>query len=222
VRFAKSEIIAEFDRQDRSYRLAIISTHWLQGGTQYKPSAAEEAKGLRMKVANRWISFSDLSDILETDAPRLAITSDFILNQLHALIRAPFELLSDYCEDADEQEPARQLLTSLKETAWYPFARVIRNAISHNFYFHFGEGDKRQMPITWNGIMLTEDLTDNRSHISSFGINRVTSFSLKCGCLPRHCRNFSDLPARPFLRRLWLRISNSATDCGVYPNHELA
>lgn len=158
MRFTKSEILAEFDRQDRSYRLAIISTHWLQGGTQYKPSAAEEAKGLRMRVADSWISFSDVSDILETDTLRLAITSDFILNQLHALIRGPFELLSDYCEDIDKKEPPRQLLRSLKETAWYPFARIIRNAISHNFHFGFSEGDKRQMPITWNGITLTEDL----------------------------------------------------------------
>jgi hypothetical protein len=158
MRFTKSEILAEFDRQDRSYRLAIISTHWLQGGAQYKPSAAEEARGLRMEAAGRWISFSDLSDILETDTPRLAVTSDFILNQLHALIRAPFELLSDYCEDADRKEPARQLLKSLKKSDWYPFARIIRNAISHNFHFDFSERDKRQMPITWGGITLTEDL----------------------------------------------------------------
>jgi hypothetical protein len=34
VRFTKSEILEEFIRQDRSYRLAIISSHWLQGGTQ--------------------------------------------------------------------------------------------------------------------------------------------------------------------------------------------
>jgi hypothetical protein len=158
MRFTKTEILAEFDRQDRSYRLAIISTHWLQGGAQYKPSAAEEARGLRMQFADRWVPFSDLSDILETDTPRLAVTSDFILNQLHALIRAPFELLSDYCEDADKREPRCQLLKSLKETTWYPFARIIRNAISHNFHFDFSSGDKRLMPITWNEITLTEDL----------------------------------------------------------------
>ena len=158
MRFTKSEILEEFIRQDRSYRLAIISSHWLQGGTQYKPSAAEEAKGMRMKALDKWVPYSDLAELLEKDPSRLVITSDFVLNQLHALIRAPFELLHDYCEDYDQAVPGQHLVNTLQKCPWYQFARLVRNAISHSFRYDFKEADKRRLPITWRGITLTEDL----------------------------------------------------------------
>lgn len=103
MRFTKSEVIDEFVRQDRSYRLAVISSHWLQGGSRYTPSAIEEARGIQMKALDQWISYADLAELLSQDPSRLAITTDFVLNQLHALIRVPFELLNDFCEDYDTQ-----------------------------------------------------------------------------------------------------------------------
>jgi len=158
MRFTKTDILEEFNRQDRSYRLAIISTHWLQGGSQYKPSAVDEARGLRMIALGRSIPYSDLAEMLENDSTRLVITSDFILNQLHALIRVPFELLHDYCEDYDKAAPGQHLVNSLQKCPWYQFARFVRNAISHSFRYDFREADKRRLPITWRGITLTEDL----------------------------------------------------------------
>ena len=116
MRFTKSEILEEFVRQDRSYRLAIIASHWLQGGGQYKPSAVEEARGLHMQVLNGWVSYSDLAELLEQDPSRFSITTDFVLNQLHALIRVPFELLGDYCEDYDQAAPGRTLLGQLRSS----------------------------------------------------------------------------------------------------------
>lgn len=111
-----------------------------------------------MQASGKWISYSDLADMLEQDVQRGAIISDFILNQLHALIRAPFELLSGYCTDYDKQEPTRGLTKELHGTDWYEFARVVRNAVSHNFRFHFSKHDRRRLPIMWHGIMLTEEL----------------------------------------------------------------
>ena len=60
-----------------------------------------------MQALDRWISYADLADLLGEDPSRLVITSDFVLNQLHALIRVPFELLGDYCEDYDKATPGR-------------------------------------------------------------------------------------------------------------------
>jgi hypothetical protein len=157
MRFTKAEVIAEFARQDRSYRLAVISTHWLRGGSHYKPSAIEEARGLRMVALGREIPYSDLAELLQDDATQPIVTSDFILNQLHALIRAPFELLRDYCEDYDKAAPGHQLVQRLQKSPWYQFTRLVRNAVSHNFRYDFRDSDKKRMPITWRGITLTED-----------------------------------------------------------------
>ncbi|EHR00941.1 hypothetical protein Bra471DRAFT_01587 [Bradyrhizobium sp. WSM471] len=48
-----------------------------------------------MKVLDTWAPYSDLAMLLEQDASRFSITTYFVLNQLHAFIRVPFELLSD-------------------------------------------------------------------------------------------------------------------------------
>jgi hypothetical protein len=86
MRFTKADILQEFDRQDCSYRLAIISSHWLQGGAQYKPSAIEEAQNLRMQAGNKWVSYTDLAGLLGKDPSRFLITTEFVLIPLHALI----------------------------------------------------------------------------------------------------------------------------------------
>jgi hypothetical protein len=157
MRFTKAEVVEAFEREDTSYRLAILCTHWLRDTAHFQPSAIDEAQGLNMQASGRWIPFADLAKKLEQQMPRDAIVSDFILTQLHALIRAPFEILSDYCEDYDKEVSNGELLNGLKRTDWYWFARMIRNAISHNFCFDF-RYDKSRLPVTWRGITLTEDL----------------------------------------------------------------
>jgi hypothetical protein len=158
MRFTKSEVIDEFVRQDRSYRLAIISSHWLQGGARYAPSAIEEARSIHMKALDQWISYADLAELLSEDPSRLAVTTDFVLNQLHALIRVPFELLDDFCEDYDKAVPGRNLRAGLRAADWYEYARAVRNTVSHNFRFDFSRYDKSRFPIAWRGISLTVDL----------------------------------------------------------------
>src|SRR6266849_7462257 len=158
MRFTKTEIVESLDRDERSYRLAMLATHWLRDTARFKPSAAEQARGLAMQVCGRWVSFADLADKLEDGAARELLSSDFMLNQLHTLVRVPFELLSDYCEDFDRAAPGRGLLDEMKATPWYWYTRMIRNAVSHNFHFHFDERDRARMPVAWNGIELTEDM----------------------------------------------------------------
>jgi hypothetical protein len=151
MRFAKTEVLEWFAKQDRSYRLALLCTHWIRDTAHYKPSASEEARGFRMKVRGGGLSFADLADMLEQQSSRDALSSDFILNQLHALIRVPFEILCDYCKEYDKSAPTRLLLEEMKATSWYEVARIVRNAISHNFHFQYTKHDKEKiLPVTWN------------------------------------------------------------------------
>jgi hypothetical protein len=158
MRFTKSHLLERLEQQERSYRLAILASHWLRGGSQYKPSAIEDARSLSMEAEGKWIPYADLADLLEHGIVTVGITSDFILNQLHALIRAPFELIRAYCKDYDRSVGSQQLTQELRHTDWYEFTRLIRNAISHSFWFEFKEYDKKLLPITWGGITLTADM----------------------------------------------------------------
>jgi hypothetical protein len=107
-----------------------------------------------MRVRGRCLSFADLADRLEQPSLCNAISTDFMLNQLHALIRVPFEILCDYCRDFDKSEPRRQRYQKMKLISWYEYARM--NAISHNFHFQFSARDK--LPVTWNGITLSKEM----------------------------------------------------------------
>ena len=158
MRFAKTDVLESFDRQDRSYRLALLCTYWIRDTAGYKPSASEQARGMHMEFRHKVVPFADLAEMLEQQPSRDTLSSDFLLNQLYALIRAPFEIVGDYCEDYDKVMGGKRLSKQMKASPWFQFARIIRNAISHNFHFQYGTYDKSLLPVTWNGITLSQDM----------------------------------------------------------------
>jgi hypothetical protein len=48
MRFTKAEILAAFEREDRSYRLGMMCTHWIRDVEHYTPNAAELGSVYRM------------------------------------------------------------------------------------------------------------------------------------------------------------------------------
>ncbi len=154
MRFSKSEILDCFDREDKNYRVAILCTHWIRDIAPFTPSVKSEAKSLFMIVAGRTIAFSDLGTELEDRNRSEIISSQFLLNHLHSLIRLPFELLKDYCADFDRTVKPGVLFGKLRRMPWYEYTRLVRNAISHNFRFAFDERDKSRLPVTWNSITI--------------------------------------------------------------------
>ena len=154
MRLSKSEILDYFGREDKNYRLAILCTHWIRDIAPFTPSVKSEAKSLSMIVAGRTIAFSDLGAELEDRNRSEIISSQFLLNHLHSLIRLPFELLKDYCADFDRTVKPTVLFGKLRSMPWYEYTRLVRNAISHNFRFAFDERDKSRLPVTWNSITI--------------------------------------------------------------------
>jgi hypothetical protein len=157
MRFTKTDILAAFEREDRAYRLGMMCTHWIRDVERYTPSAADLAPTLHMQTGDRWISNNDLAILLIDPMKRELLSSDFLLTYLHTLIRAPFELLSDYCEDFDKAVPGRSLLNEMKSTPWYSVAYIVRNAVSHNFRIELGKMRNR-LPIKWGTVTFTEDM----------------------------------------------------------------
>jgi hypothetical protein len=157
TRFNKAEILATFAREDRSYRLGIMCTHWIRDVERYTPNAADLAPKLNMEVAGRWTSYADLDPLLSDPIKRELLSSDFLLTYLHTLIRAPFELLSDYCEDFDRVAPGQSLLNKMKSAPWYGVAYIVRNAVSHNFHIEFGKL-RDKLPINWRSVTFSRDM----------------------------------------------------------------
>jgi hypothetical protein len=161
MRFTKAEILGAFAREDKSYRLGLLCTHWIRDIERYTPKAAELAGNLQMEANGKWISDADLVALLEDPAERELLSSDFLLTYLHTLIRAPFELLTDYCEDFDETWPGRALQNQMKSVPWYAVAYIVRNAVSHNFHIELGKY-KASAPVVWRSIALTDAMEGHR------------------------------------------------------------
>ena len=155
MRFTKAEILSAFEREDRSYRLGMMCTHWIRDVERYTPTAAKLANEVQMSANNSWISNGDLAVALVDPAQRETLSSNFLLTYLHTLIRAPFELLSDYCEDFDKVHPDERLHKRFTESAWYGVAYIVRNAVSHSFHIQFGKL-RHTLPITWRTVTITE------------------------------------------------------------------
>jgi hypothetical protein len=157
MRFSKVDILQAFEREDRSYRLGIMCTHWIRDVERYTPNASDLAPTLIMKAAGRWISYGDLAPLLSDPMKREILSSEFLLTYLHTSIRAPFELLSDYCEDFDKASPGQSLVRKMKSEPWYGVAYIVRNAVSHNFHIEFGKL-RDKIPISWRGTTITADM----------------------------------------------------------------
>lgn len=157
MRFSKTEIIQTLAREDRSYRLGIMCTHWIRDVERYSPSAANLAPTLNMLVDDRLVSNAALAVRLQNPNDRELLSSDFLLTYLHTLIRAPFELLSDYCEDFDQVAPGSSLLSQLKAQSWYAVSYIVRNAVSHNFRIELGKM-RSKLPIRWRTVEITAQM----------------------------------------------------------------
>jgi hypothetical protein len=157
MRFTKHEILGAFEREDKSYRLGMMCTPWIRDVERYTPSAADLAAKLHMHAGDRWISNHDLASLLTDPKKRELLSSDFLLTYLHTLIRAPFELLSDYCDDFDKAMPGGILLNKMTSELWYAVASIVRNAVSHNFHLEFGKM-RDQLPIRWRTVLFTKEM----------------------------------------------------------------
>jgi hypothetical protein len=107
MRFTKTEILAAFEREDKSYRLGMMCTHWIRDIERYTSNAADLAATLHMQAGDRWVSNNDLAALLADPTKRELLSSDFLLTYLHTLIRAFVALSAATAPDA--KSPGRRI-----------------------------------------------------------------------------------------------------------------
>ena len=67
--------------------------------------------------------------------------------------------MTDYAE-------YKSVMPKLRLEAWFRFARIIRNAISHDFHYTFDKHDRACLPVRWEGktidiSMLGKEMTED-------------------------------------------------------------
>ncbi len=66
-----------------------------------------------------------------------------------------FEIVHNYCEESDQ-------LDKLRSQLWYHFARLVRNALTHNQRWLLSRpSDLRILPVTWHGKVIEATMNGN-------------------------------------------------------------
>lgn len=92
---------------------------------------------------------------------------DHLIDQFSAmllrnLILDAFELISDYCERTKQVE-------NMKSQSWHQFARLLRNALTHDQCWRFSKGDEKVLPVSWNGKRIDQAMDQQEIRPSFFG-----------------------------------------------------
>lgn len=96
-------------------------------------------------------AFDTTIAMLEDKAKLVHVSEQVYLTLLRAAISESLELTRDYCRTTDQ-------VAALKAQPWYTVFRLLRNALDHNFRFHFESGDLKLLPVKWQSIELTAEL----------------------------------------------------------------
>jgi len=85
------------------------------------------------------------------------VESGFIKN----LITDSIASLSSYCMRTNQEDKAKQ-------QPWYDFFRMVRNAFSHDNVWNFNTYYKSVLPLTYNGITISEDMEGKPLNFGDF------------------------------------------------------
>lgn len=160
----KAEIVAQFENAKNNYILGLAAISLFANEKSYP--ILEES---HCNLGQYSLTFDQVARLLRNQKDREIAVKEFRTMLLRALIKETFEIMKSYCAESNQ----KGLLTS---EAWYQFARIIRNCISHNFRFEFNKYDKGLLPVVWKHR--TIDLSMNGRHLELLFFGYVEAWEL--------------------------------------------
>lgn len=153
----KPELISQLENAKNNYVLGLAAISLFSNDKAFPILDESHAR-----FGTYTVEFRQVASLLRKPADRDIAVKEFLTSQIRALIKESFELIKDYCEGTN-QSPI------LKAEAWYQYARMIRNCLSHNFHFHFNKYDKSILPVSWNAKTIDISLDGKPLKLSFFG-----------------------------------------------------
>jgi hypothetical protein len=90
---------------------------------------------------------------IDSDGPHALVETKRNANKFvtRNLLKEAFRLTAAYCDSTNQR-------VALKSQAWYQFARVLVNCLSHNFRLEFRAYDKQVLPVSFREHTITEGM----------------------------------------------------------------
>lgn len=140
----KFTLIGTLEAHANNLRLANVLRVVARGG-----DLASTFKGL--VGAKPATAFGTAIAMLEDKSKLVHVSEQLYLTLLRAAISESLELARDYCRTTSQVQ-------LLKTQPWFTVFRLLRNALDHNFRFHFKPEDLKLLPVKWQSIELTAQL----------------------------------------------------------------
>lgn len=141
----KHSLIADFN--------SIRNNYYLTYGSAYLLNNKECTENL---IGNSYqtIDLTPLGINLRDKTDKEILIECFLKSGLRTTIRELFEVIHVYCKQTNQSE-------KLKQTDWFHFIRLLRNATAHDFRFVFQKKDIEILPITWNEKTITKKMNQS-------------------------------------------------------------
>jgi hypothetical protein len=145
-------------RSDALFNLIAAKKNYLLGmlasGYFYNFDYKQKIDKIKIPMKEREVTIDvrEISRILtENREKKEPIIRNFGSMCLRVFITETYEVTKDFCKKSKQMK-------RFERQSWYQFERLIRNALNHNFRFEFSENDKKLLPVSWKGKIITVDL----------------------------------------------------------------
>lgn len=156
----KGELQAQLERIQNNYVVALAACHLLASC-----KVDEELRTGSCAFGDFNVDFAQLSPVLKD--PRSweedGVLRDFFLVQYRSLLRDTFEVIKGYSHKGQIQ--------NLRAAPWFNFARLVRDALAHNFHWKLTQEDLKHPPYKWNGRVIEHALHGHPMKLAFLGFD---------------------------------------------------
>jgi hypothetical protein len=129
-----------------SFLVSLGATHLL-----CQDDSQPRLDGATLKIEGVKFNLTALSALLKKEQYKRSMIENFVKSCYRACLCESWDAIKKYCESTGQLE-------TLQQQCWYNFARLVRNALSHDFTFVFFPSDMKKLPVTWAGRTIVPDM----------------------------------------------------------------
>lgn len=160
-KLTKVELLSQLENVKNNYILGLASVSVLS-----ESFAANHLRQSHCAFGTYVVEFRQVAALLESKLDREMALKEFTTMLIRGLLKESFETVLAYAK-------SNQQSAKLKAQPWFQFFRLIRNCVSHNFHFEFGDYDKALLPVSWDGRTIDVSLNDKPLEIAFLGYEGV-------------------------------------------------
>ncbi|MBV9265389.1 MAG: hypothetical protein JO061_04390 [Acidobacteriaceae bacterium] len=137
--------------------LALLQNHEHYGTLDHVSASIDGKYGFK---------FSEAVKLLDHPEAGQYARQEFLVMLFRMMLKEPFEVVKAYAED-------NGVMNELQRQPWFHVARLLRNAVSHDFMFTFRPFDLTLLPLEWNGIRIDAGMSDKHVAVTDVPIASV-------------------------------------------------